>query len=165
MMPPTDIVLAAQASARKWAVPASVTLAQWALESGWGEFWAGCRNTPPVQSFNYFGIKAEAGQPSVLMWTHEVVDEKMVSVQAPFRVYANAGDAFDDHGRLLATNPRYDAAMCHTDDPDAFAQALTGWYATDPHYGDKLCAIMHGSANLVQYDAPPPLPPAIAQAA
>ena len=34
--PPMEVITAAQASQRKWHVPAAVTIAQWALESGWG---------------------------------------------------------------------------------------------------------------------------------
>ena len=41
-----------------------------------------------------------------------------------------------------ATLPVYSRAMAVRKDPDAFADALTGVYATDPHYGYKLKAIM-----------------------
>ena len=36
----------------------------------------------------------------------------------------------------------YASALAHPNDPIAFARALTGVYATDPQYGDKLIAIM-----------------------
>jgi hypothetical protein len=43
--------------------------------------------------------------------------------------------------------------MMLTDSPDAFANALTGVYATDPNYGSSLIRLMH-TFNLYQYDKP-----------
>jgi len=43
--------------------------------------------------------------------------------------------------------------MTFVGDPDAFANALTGIYATDPHYGRSLIALMK-ALNLYQYDRP-----------
>lgn len=143
---PQPIIDAAIASQHKWRVPASVTLAQWALESKWGT------RTPP-NSNNPFGIKAARGQPSVEAQTSENVHGKKIITQAKFRKFASLTDAFEEHGRLLANNPHYARAMTHVDDPDAFADALTGVYATDPHYGASLKILM-GRYNLHQYDGP-----------
>ena len=49
--PPDAVIRAAQASQTRWGIPASVTLAQWALESAWG-------SRMPPGSNNPFGIKA-----------------------------------------------------------------------------------------------------------
>ena len=46
--------------------------------------------------------------------------------------------AFDEHGRLLATAPSIKTAMKQAADPEAFADALNGVYATDPNYGETL---------------------------
>jgi len=166
MPPPDAAIAAAQASARAWGVPASVSLAQWALESGWGQYEAGCRNAPPVVSHNPFGIKAAPGQPSVMILTHEFEAGRMVEVRAAFRIFPSLAAAFDAHARLIATGPVYAPAMRERQDPDAFARALQGRYATDPHYAGKLLALMHGPSDLIRFDLPPngPSAPAATQA-
>ncbi|HEX5326134.1 MAG TPA: glucosaminidase domain-containing protein, partial [Acetobacteraceae bacterium] len=132
---PPAVAEAAEASRQRWSVPASVTLAQWAVESAWGA-------SMPPGSNNPFGIKATAKQPSVESPTREVVNGETVTVNASFRVFDSIAQAFDDHGRLLATDPVYSAAMKQKDDPAAFADALTGVYATDPNYGFTLKWVM-----------------------
>ena len=52
--------------------------------------------------------------------------------------YDSISDAFDAHAKLLATHPAYANARSHEDDPEKFADALTGKYATDPNYGSKI---------------------------
>ena len=75
-----DAIAAAQASQQKWGVPASVTLAQFILESDWGRKMPG-----GPSSNNPFGMKAVAGQPSVEASTHEVRDGQTIEITAPFR--------------------------------------------------------------------------------
>jgi hypothetical protein len=58
---------------------------------------------------------------------------------------------------LLATGPAYQRAMANRALPDAFANALTGVYATDPGYGSHLIALMR-LYHLYQYDAAAPAP-------
>jgi hypothetical protein len=128
---PPDIVEAAVASWVKWNVPASITLAQWAVESAWGA-------AMPPGTNNPFGIKAVGDQPAVESATREVVEGESVMIPAKFRKFASLSEAFDVHGRLLATNSVYGAAMRNKDDPEAFADSLTGVYATDPAYGTTL---------------------------
>ena len=132
---PADIASAATASQLRWKVPASVTLAQWAVESAWGA-------AMPPDSNNPFGIKAVAGQPGVESGTREVLNGEDVRITAKFRRFENLAEAFDMHGRLLATNKVYAPAMALAGDPDAFADALTGVYATDPKYGFTLKWVM-----------------------
>ena len=110
---------------------ASITLAQWAVESAWGA-------AMPPDSNNPFGIKAVGDQPAVESLTREVVAGETITIRAKFRKFASLSEAFDLHGRLLATAPVYRPAMRNKDDPDAFADALTGVYATDPAYGTTL---------------------------
>ncbi len=141
---PPDVVLGAQVSEAKWHVPASVTIAQWALESGWGQ------HIPPG-SFNPFGIKAQPGEPFVSCWTREVIDGEVRRVPANFRRYASWTEAFDEHGEFLATNPRYAAAFALTNGID-FAEAVAAaGYATDPQYGQELVAIITDH-DLTQYE-------------
>lgn len=141
--PSSAAIAAACAASAKWKIPASVQLAQWVLESGWGK-----HTSAP---HNYFGIKALAGQPSVTVPTKEFLNGKWVTVQAAFRSFANDTEAFDAHAKLLATGKPYAKARTALPDPFAFANALTGVYATDPKYGALLGSIIRGS-NLTQYD-------------
>ena len=143
--PTSDVIAGARAGAKKWGIPASVTLAQWAQESGWGKHM-------PTGSNNPFGMKAKPGQPSVIVTTWEVYKGHRVTIQAAFRKFASIADAIDAHDQLLATAPVYGHARAALPDPLAFAHALTGTYATDPHYGDALEAIIRGS-SLTRYDA------------
>src|SRR6201996_2639903 len=116
---PPEVIEAAQASYLRWHVPVSVTLAQWVVESAWGA-------AMPPGSNNPFGIKATASQDAVESMTREVVDGKTVEVSAQFRRFATVSEAFDQHGKLLATASPYAKAMQLTQDPEAFSDALTG---------------------------------------
>jgi flagellum-specific peptidoglycan hydrolase FlgJ len=141
---PPSTVDAAVKSATKWRIPASVTLAQWALESNYGI-------AMPPGSNNPFGIKARANEAYVTVKTQEFVNGKYVTVEARFRRFASMVEAFDEHGRLLSTGVPYFRAQGVRNNADAFADALTGVYATDPHYGSKLKAIMKAN-DLYKYD-------------
>jgi hypothetical protein len=128
---PQDVVQAAIASQMHWKVPVSVTLAQWVVESAWGA-------SMPPGSNNPFGIKATADQPSTEALTREAKNGEFVTVTARFRTFSSVEEAFDEHGRLLATGTPYRAAMKFIDDCNAFADALNGIYATDPNYSTTL---------------------------
>lgn len=131
---------AAIASQKKWGIPAAVTFAQWKLESASGAHM-------PAGSNNPFGIKATAGQPFVLSSTLESIHGHMTRVVAKFAKFASLTDAFDAHAKLLATSSHYAGARAHEDDPLAFANALTGIYATDPNYGSKLGSIIQSTIS------------------
>lgn len=139
-----EAVTAAQTSQKKWDIPASVALAQFGLESAWG-------TRMPAGSKNPFGIKAAAGQPFVAAATTEVVHGQRIRVVAKFRKFESLSEAFDMHGRLLATSKYYANARKFRRDPKSFAKSLTGTYATDPNYGQKLISIMD-QKNLYQFD-------------
>jgi hypothetical protein len=132
---PPDVIDAARESQKRWGIPTSITLAQWIVESAWG-------SAMPPDSNNPFGIKALESQPAVESETREVIDGKVVTITARFRRFANLAEAFDLHGKLLATASPYRAAMELVQDPDRFADALTGVYATDPQYGTTLKWVM-----------------------
>ena len=148
---PGDVVNAALASEQKYGIPAEVTLAQWSLESNNGK-------SMPEGSNNPFGIKAKPGQPYVEAMTTEVVDGQKQRMLQKFAKYDSMDEAFDEHAKLLATSSAYKDARKHTDDPDAFADSLTGTYATDPEYGEKLKRIMDQQGFVSrQYDTDNPL--------
>ena len=138
----------AQASQRETGVPASVTIAQAALESGWG------KSKLANQAHNYFGIKALNGPgPAgvVTMDTGEYLGGQNVTVSAEFKAYHNMQESFTDHGKFLKEGTRY--AQCfETKDPKEFARRVqAAGYATDPAYANKLIAFMD-KYNLYAYD-------------
>jgi len=141
--PSSDAIRAARASSAKWHIPASVQLAQWALESGWGKHTSG--------DFNFFGVKALPGQPCKVVMTKEFLKGQWVNQQCAFRSYASMDEAFDDHGRLLATAKAYAKARAALPDVFGFVKGLQGTYATDPNYAALLTSVIRGS-NLTQYD-------------
>lgn len=144
---PPDLIAAAQASDTKWHVPASVTLAQAILETGWFKDFPGGSG-----SNNYFGMKAEAGEPSVTSETHEDEDGHHVTIDAAFRTFDNAADCFDAHGELIAQDPRYSPCFGAADAFGFAAELQACGYATDQTYASKLISLMRGH-NLTQYDA------------
>ena len=156
----SQIAPGAVATQQKYGVPASVTIAQAIEESGWG------RSTLATMDHNLFGIKGTGPAGSDPRPTEEYEDGQPVARVALFRVYHNVAESIDDHGRLLATSGYYRQAMADRQDPNAFANALTGVYATDPDYGPKLIALMR-QYNLYRYDVvvPATTPNAAAPAA
>jgi hypothetical protein len=132
-----DAVQAALRTQWKYGVPADVTLAQFGLESGFGK-------SMPAGSNNPFGIHARAGQDYVMGFDWDASGKR---VPTKFAKFASLDDAFEAHGKLLATGAAYAEARKHLDDPMAYAAALTGHYATDPMYGSKLQAMIRGSGG------------------
>ena len=134
-----------------YGVPASVTIAQAILESGWGG------SELATRANNYFGIKCAAvasphqiGCIDKATWEH--LNGNDVTVTASFRRYASMRDSFLDHG-LFLTKPRYAAAF-KAATPDEFAHEIwRAGYATDPQYPAKLVRLMD-QYGLRQYDDP-----------
>lgn len=136
----------ARESMRRTGVPASVILAQAALETGWGASSIG-------DAKNLFGIKGTGPAGSIRVPTQEVVNGRRVTIQDNFRKYNSWQESFEDHGRLLSQNSRYATAMRYTNDPDRFAREIhRAGYATDPEYSNLLISIMR-SNNLYQFDS------------
>ena len=141
-MNPSEFIMrltsAAVASAKATGVPASITIAQAALESAWGE--SGLAKA----GNNLFGIKADSlwrGQ-TLTMNTKEFIKGHWVVVPALWRKYPSWQSSIDDHAAFLKQNPRYKACFLCTTSP-AFARALAqAGYATDPDYANKLIALM-----------------------
>ena len=133
------------AAERRYGVPAAVTIAQAIDESGWGQ------SRLASKDHNLFGIKGLGPAGSDLLPTEEYQNGQFVPSATPFRVYHNIAESIDDHGKLLATSQFYRHAMAERHDPNAFAAALTGVYATDPQYGTKLIKLMR-DYDLYRYD-------------
>jgi flagellum-specific peptidoglycan hydrolase FlgJ len=144
-------VPAAQQGWREYAVPASVTIAQAILESGWGQ----SRST--VNDRNYFGIKCFGGSPGPIgtgCHTYSTFEctPNCRPEQASFRTYTSMTDSFRDHGRFLTSYEWYRPAFAHSRDPNRFLEAIwRSGYATDPEYYSKVTGLMT-RYNLYQYD-------------
>jgi flagellum-specific peptidoglycan hydrolase FlgJ len=136
-------VAPAQQGYREFRVPASVTIAQSILESGWGR--------------NYFGIKCFGGSPGPIAsgchsWATYECTPNCYPTYASFRTYASITDSFRDHGSFLTTNSRYRPAFNYTGDADQFLyQIWKAGYATSPTYVANVQNLMR-QYNLYQYD-------------
>ena len=143
---------AAQKSEQKTGVPASVTIAQAILESGWG------RSGLSQDGNSYFGMKCFATPGSNATGcrpydTHECDGSSCYSTNASFRVYDSVLASFKDHSNSMASLPRYRAAFAHANDPDRFAVAIAdAGYATSPTYAQDLINVMR-RYRLYRFDA------------
>ena len=142
MTPPPDIIAAAQAAEATWRVPASVSIAQWALESGWGAHAPG---------FNCFGIKALPGYSIQSFATHECRNGHIVPCTQTFAKFDSIAQAFDCHAKLLATSAYYKTAFDALPDTGRFIDLMAVHYASDPQYAAKVKAVIAG-ADLAQYN-------------
>jgi uncharacterized protein YraI len=143
----------AQLGWREYGVPASVTIAQAILESGWG------RSGLSSVDRNYFGIKCQSGKYGTLAnGCHEYKTQECTkegtcfTTTATFRTYASMGHSFRDHGNFLKVNPRYAPAFTYTKNANAFIwNVWKAGYATDPNYYTKVTTLM-AQQKLYQYD-------------
>jgi flagellum-specific peptidoglycan hydrolase FlgJ len=138
----------AVAAQQKYGVPASVTIAQAIDESAWGG------SSLAATYHNLFGIKGSGPAGSVTLPTSEFEGGQWISIDAPFAIYHNDAESIAGHAELLADSGYYTKAMADRASPDAFANDLTGVYATDPTYGSTLIGLM-SRYNLYQYDTAP----------
>jgi flagellar protein FlgJ len=143
----------AQAGWRQYGVPASVTMAQAILESGWG------RSSLSTTDQNYFGIKCQNGSyGSIASGCHVYKTSECTkagvcfATTAAFRTYTTMSHSFRDHGHFLKVNNRYQPAFAYTRDANKFIwQVWKAGYATDPNYYTKITVLM-AQQNLYRYD-------------
>lgn len=143
----------AQQGWREYGVPASVTIAQAILESGWG------RSSLSTVDRNYFGIKCQNGKYGTLAnGCHNYVTQECTkagacfSTTASFRTYASMAHSFRDHGNFLRVNSRYAGAFNYTKAANSFIwKVWKAGYATDPNYYTKITTLM-AQQKLYQYD-------------
>lgn len=128
----------------KYGIPASLVMAQAALETGWGEH---------VKGNNYFGIKAGKSWKgdTAHIGTHEVIDGKRIAMKDSFRAYSGLADSVANYGKFLAENVRYKAVQLADNAYEAAEAVHRAGYATDPKYAEQLKDIIR-SNNLTQYD-------------
>lgn len=137
-----DAAMASMKATKCWA---SVTLSQWAQESGYGA------HIPP-DSNNFFGIKAVGDVPFVECQTTEYIHGQPVQVMAKFRKFDSVKQCFDYHALLLVSpHGPYAAALPFIGDACKWVSKIGFIYATDPSYASKILALMHNN-NLQQFD-------------
>ena len=122
-------------------IPASITLAQGLLESGYG------RSELAVKSNNHFGIKCHNG------WQGGRVYHDDDAKGECFRKYDNPEDSYRDHSDFLRYRDRYKFLFDYKiTDYKAWAYGLKkAGYATDPAYPSKLIKLIE-DYKLYQYD-------------
>lgn len=129
---------AALESERKYGVPASVTLAQAALESAWAR--------SPIGGYNIFGIKGKGPAGTVSVSTKEYLKGKWVRINDNFAKYNNFQEAVMKHGQVFQGNYKgYKTGLdvyAKTKNDYAFIDAVGSTYATDPQYKQSIKKIM-----------------------
>lgn len=125
-------------------VPASITLAQGLLESGYG------RSELALKSNNHFGIKCHNG------WQGGKVYHDDDAKGECFRKYDDPRDSYRDHSDFLRYRDRYRFLFDYeVTDYKAWAYGLkTAGYATDPAYPRKLIRLIE-DYQLHVYDRKP----------
>lgn len=132
---------AATKNMRFFKIPASITLAQGILESGYGE------GTLAKKANNHFGIKCHKEWKGKSI-THDD-DEK----DECFRSYKNPLRSYRDHSLFLVDRDRYSSLFTlNRKDYKGWAVGLkAAGYATDPKYADKLISLIE-RFNLTRFD-------------
>jgi len=133
---------AATEAGRKLGVDPKSLVAHAALETGWGKSMP--RNADGSCSFNLFGIKAGSSWNGARAQagTIEFVNGVARNETATFRSYSSPQACLEDYANLLASKPRFGAALGTGTDATAFATGLkSGGYATDPNYVGKFGAV------------------------
>lgn len=134
---------------------ASVMIAQAVLESG-----NGSSVLAQAPYYNLFGVKGAYNGQSVTFPTQEYLNGQWVTMNEPFRQYNSYWESLADHAYVLrstsfATGTAHYAGAWKSNTAsylDATAY-LTGRYATDPTYNQKLNYLI-AAYNLTQYDTP-----------
>lgn len=124
----------------KYAIPASITLAQGLLESGAGN------GTLALKSNNHFGIKCKN-------WSGDKVYHDDDERGECFRKYNSVSESYEDHSLFLKNRTRYSSLfLLNSADYKGWAFGLkAAGYATDPNYAIKLIQLID-NYDLHQYD-------------
>ena len=149
------------ADQKKSGILASVSLAQFILESAYG------KSELAQKANNCFGMKSQLSGNS---WSGSVwdgstynkqtkeqnADGSYITITASFRKYPNIEDSIADHSAYLTsamkgTELRYAGLKGCTDYKKAFQIIKNGGYATSLDYVKNLCAVVE-KWNLTQYD-------------
>ena len=132
---------AAVKNMRFYKIPASITLAQGVLESGYGE------STLAKKANNHFGIKCHKG------WKGRSIRHDDDEEDECFRSYKNPLKSYRDHSLFLVDRNRYNSLFeLKRKDYKGWAKGLkAAGYATDPKYAEKLISLIE-RFNLTRFD-------------
>lgn len=143
----------AQKLQRQYGVLASISMAQAALESDFGQSQLGSDYN------NLYGVKTEATDPDGVDFpTLEYVDDEWIEIIDRFKVYPSWEVSMESHAILIhqgtSWDPSYYQAVLEGDNYVEQAKGLQeSGYATDPTYADKLIDMIE-NYDLDQYDQP-----------
>ena len=115
-----------------YGIPASITMAQAILESGFGNgYLARVAN-------NHFCIKCKKS------WTGKTIIHSDDNPDDCFRVYDTVEASFEDHAEFLSEGKRYEFLFAYDiDDYKSWAKGLkTAGYATAPDYAERLISLI-----------------------
>ena len=123
---------AATKNMRFYKIPASITLAQGILESGYGQ------GTLAKKANNHFGIKCHKG------WKGKSISHDDDAKGECFRSYKNPLRSYKDHSLFLVERDRYSSLFkLNRKDYKSWAIGLKdAGYATDPKYAEKLISLI-----------------------
>lgn len=155
------------ADQKKSGILASVSMAQFILESGYGksELAANANNCFGMKkslSGNTWAGSAWDGSSVYAKKTQEYEGGKYVTVTADFRKYLCVENSIADHsayliGAMNGSKKRYEGLAGCIDYKKAAQIIKDGGYATAPTYVTSLCNIIE-KWNLTQYNVPAPAP-------
>lgn len=127
----------------KFGIPASVTLAQMALESGYGQ------SKLANNGNNYFGIKVHGDYNQAGRFGYYSDDRP----NEKFCHYNSVEESVTDHSRLLVNShySKYCGNLSSTDYTGWIKGVKAAGYATDPKYVSSIVGVIN-SYNLDKYD-------------
>ena len=145
MLTPTQVIALANAELQAIACekstgcPRALTVAQWALESGWGKYAPGN---------NCFGIKSFSGCYGVQkLATHEYVAGKPEEQNLFFATFRTLEDCFEKHASLITSGYRYAPAFTRyklSQNVEQFVRDIAPIYAPgNSKYVDSVLAVLH----------------------
>lgn len=130
---------------KKYSILPSLTMAQAALESGWGKSAIGN---------NLFGIKAFddwTGKKKKVWTTEYDSNGNAYKIEAWFRDYDSVDESLEDHAKVLSTE-RYARVRAAKNYKEATQAVKDCGYATDPNYPSLLNQLIE-QYNLDRYDS------------
>lgn len=127
---------------KKYGIPASITLAQGIIESGYGSSYLA------IEAKNHFGIKAYSRG-----WTGPVVRCDDDAKDEPFCKFKSVEEGYEYHSTFLRNNTRYNSLFAlDIRDYESWAHGLKRCgYATNPKYGYMLVEMIE-NYHLDAYD-------------
>ena len=148
MLTPTQTSALAAAASQALAceaatgLPAALSIAQWALESGWGKYAPGN---------NCFGIKFYQGAAgSQWLATHEYVQGKSEAQNLLFATFPTLEACFEKHAELITTAAPYRAAWANylgSKDLESLVRGIAPHYAPgNGGYAESVLAVAHMAA-------------------